>query len=97
MNELTKIKIGTSVDLSIHTQQNLYTFPSDGYVYLHGDDGNTSTLYLFDTNNTSIGTMNTTMGTSSWWGHNLVFVKKGLKAYGQNTGANCSVVYKPFN
>ena len=87
ISNLTKNQLGNRVDLLSYSASNLYTVPSDGYVYILADTPTgTNAKVFFRQNGTDIFNVGAA-GNGSSYGRNALFVKKGMTIYATAEGS----------
>lgn len=82
LDGLTANKASTAVDISGYsTSSNKYVVPSDGYIYINNNTGQTGTAYAYGSNNNVCALVGGVEGRHS------LFVRKGLKIFISGTVA----------
>lgn len=108
-NELTSVssnlakleynKTNGAVDLKpYNSDSNMYTFPADGYVRISSESSSTGNIRVVIRTNNNVNCALMYMNVTSTYSAEAVFVKKGMKAFNNNsTCANCIIQYIPLD
>lgn len=98
LTNLTINTFGNNVDLSSYTSDdNLYTFPNDGYVCINSTTATTGTGQLTIYSSNSLGSnFGFVLNATDAWQGNAVFVKKGMRAKVNSLATGFVALYIPL-
>lgn len=82
VEKLNYNNFGTNVDISSYdSTSNLYTIPSDGYIFINARNNTTGYIRVYVGGNTSDGFIGTSINVTGLQQMSLINVKKGMKCF----------------